>query len=106
MVETKRFKSRGPNRIPTLRFEGEDYFIDNRLHEFRTVTPPVGAIEFVHFSSSRGLRMLNECTGRGCRQCGRVLYFSGHRKESDVRCCDCGDRGQIRHGKKSAPSTR
>ncbi len=92
MVETNGCKSRGVRRLPTLRFEGDEYFIDNRLDDFRTVTPPIREIEFVRFGSAKGLRMLDECVWHDCDRCGRLMALSRHCTESQVRCCDCGGR--------------
>ena len=39
----------GPRRLPILYADGEHYFIDQRLRQFRTVTPPIKTIEFIAF---------------------------------------------------------
>ena len=82
----------GPRRLPTLQFENGEYFIDNRLDEFRTVTSPIRPIEFVRFESEKGLRMLDACVWQNCATCGRVMAVSRQSRESVTRCCDCGER--------------
>jgi len=41
-------------RLPTITYKGVEYFIDERLHEFRSNTRP---IEFVPFDSKKGRRI-------------------------------------------------
>ena len=83
--------------MPVLWFEGGDYFIDNRLDEFRTVTPPLRPIEFVRFESVKGLRMLNECMWYDCERCGRIMAVSRQSRETELRCCDRGGRVPVGH---------
>ena len=85
-----------PRRLPTLRFEDSEYFIDNRLDEFRTVTPPIRPIEFVRFESEKGLQMLDECVWQDCAKCGRMMAVSRQSRESETWCCRCGERVPIR----------
>jgi hypothetical protein len=33
-------------QLPKVRHHGKDYFVDNRLQEFRTVEPPLESIPF------------------------------------------------------------
>ena len=33
-------------QLPKVRYQGKDYFVDNRLREFRTVEPPLESISF------------------------------------------------------------
>ena len=42
-------------RLPIILWEGVEYFVDERLQEFRSNTRP---IEFVPFDSSKGRDML------------------------------------------------
>ena len=86
----------GPRRLPTLRFEDGEYFIDNRLDEFRTVTPPVRRIEFIRFESEKGLRMLKACVWRECTRCGRLVAVARRATKSATWCCDCGGRVPVR----------
>lgn len=82
----------GPRQLPTLRFGDGEYFIDNRLGEFRTVTPPIGHIESVRFDSEEGLRMLGDCVWLECAQCGRTMVVARQSTESVTWCCECGWR--------------
>ena len=45
-----------PRRLPTVTYDGKEYFIDRRLREFRTVKPP---LEFIPFQSSKGWQIIN-----------------------------------------------
>jgi DNA-directed RNA polymerase subunit RPC12/RpoP len=86
----------GPRRLPTLRFGNDEYFIDNRLREFRTVTPPIRPIEFVRFDSKEGLRMLGDCEWLECARCGRMNAIARQSTESEIWCCECRRRMLIR----------
>jgi len=90
-------EQKGPRRLPTLRFEDGEYFIDNRLNELRTVTPPVRPIEFVRFESEKGFRMLDECVWEECAKCGRMMAVPRQLTESATSCCDCGERMPLRN---------
>lgn len=85
--------------MPTVRYKGREYFIDNRLDEFRTVTPPIRPIEFVRFESEKGLRILDECVWQDCTRCGRMMAVAKHSTESTIRCCDCGERMPLHRGR-------
>jgi len=49
---------RMPRTLPTIRFQGDEYFVDERLGEFRTETPPIRLIEFIPFDSEKGRRIV------------------------------------------------
>jgi len=78
-----------PRRLPTLRFGNDEYFIDNRLREFRTVTPPIRRIESVRFDSKEGLRMLDDCVWLVCARCWRMNAIARRSTESEIWCCEC-----------------
>ena len=78
----------GPRRLPTVHIEGETYYFDLRLRQFRTATPPYGPIEFIEFESERGRRMLDECVMLECRRCGQPTVVS--RTPNDAKCLRCG----------------
>ncbi len=80
----------GPRQLPTVQQDGNEYFVDVRLRQFRTVTPPVGPIEFIDFDSPRGRRMLNECVMLECPGCRQAVVVSKYSSERDVECTKCG----------------
>lgn len=43
--------------LPRIRYGDCEYFVDERLREFRSVSYPPEAIEFVPFDSMKGRRM-------------------------------------------------
>lgn len=81
--------SEGVRRLATLRFEGDEYFIDNRLREFRTVTPPMRMIEFIRFESAKGRQMLACCGCLTCRHCGRTFAIDRRHASSETWCPGC-----------------
>ena len=46
-------------QLPKVRYQGKEYFVDNRLREFRTVDP---LLEFIPFDSELG-REIDACWG-------------------------------------------
>ena len=78
----------GPRRLPTVYVDGETYYIDLRLRQFRTAAPPFKPSEFIEFESERGRRMLDECVMLECPGCGQASVVS--RKPSDAECLRCG----------------
>ena len=89
---TNAHKQEGSRRLTTVRLEDGEYFIDNRLDEFRTVTPPIRPIEFIRFESTKGLRILDECVWQDCGRCGRMMAVARQSTESVTWCCDCGEQ--------------
>ena len=49
MRQTTQREPAGPRWLPIVRSDGDAYFVDNRLRQFRTVTPPLRHIEFIDF---------------------------------------------------------
>lgn len=83
---------REARQLPILRVDGEEYFIDQRLREFRTVTPPIRAIAFVSFDSERGQRLLTETVPVPCDICGAPQILPKIAIPPDVVCFDCAGR--------------
>ncbi len=81
-----------PYRLPIVCIDGERYFIDQRLREFRTVTPPTKAIEFIPFDSPRGRRLLEETVTIPCDVCGVPLLHARRSIPLERVCFDCADR--------------
>lgn len=79
-----------PRMLPTMRFNGEEYFVDAHLREFRTKTPPIRPIEFIRFDSEQGRQMLSECEVLTCRHCGQTAVVPQNGQEAAVVCTRCG----------------
>lgn len=88
MKNAKTREPAGPRRLPILRFGTQSYFIDSRLRQFRTATPPLRPIEFIDFESERGRRLLKECVVLECLRCGQTAVVS--QRLSDAECLRCG----------------
>ena len=83
-------ESVGVRRLPTLRFKGEQYFIDNRLREFRTATPPIRPVEFIGFEEPRGMLMLIEaCVWLRCSACNHRFAVARRSDEHETWCPEC-----------------
>ena len=89
-----------PKRLPTVRHDGKEYFVDWRLMEFRSVEPP---LEFIPFDSELGRKIdemptpaINRNPRNGeitvtCSNCGKLL-FEGAETEARhliIFCQDC-----------------
>jgi hypothetical protein len=79
----------GPRRLPIVCVGGNEYFVDQRLREFRTVTPPAGPIEFISFESECGRQLLRETVLIPCDLCGEPQLQPRRAIPSDVVCFDC-----------------
>lgn len=79
----------GGRRLPTLYFGGDAYFIDNRVREFRSVTPPIRRVEFIKFDEPRGRRMLEACVWLGCSECTHRFAVSRRSTEDETWCPEC-----------------
>jgi hypothetical protein len=82
----------GPRRLPIVFVGGNEYFVDQRLRQFRTVTPPVGPIEFISFESERGRQLLQETVAIPCDLCGAYQLQPRRAILSDILCFDCASR--------------
>ncbi len=65
--ETRR-TAQGVRRLPTVRLDGIDYFIDERLREFRAVR---NCDRRIGFNSQMGVNMTQRTAIVGCRACGQ-----------------------------------
>jgi hypothetical protein len=90
MNKTRKREELGPRRLPTVHLDGEEYFVDVRLGEFRTKTPPIRHIESIDFASARGQRLLKQCTILECQRCGQAKATVGPDSNSSDRCIRCG----------------
>ena len=79
-------------RLPILYIDGERYFIDQRLREFRTVTSPIKTIEFISFDSPRGRRFLEQTVTIPCDLCGAAQLQPSRDIPPDVLCFECAKR--------------
>jgi len=82
----------GAYRLPILCIDGERFFIDQRLREFRTVTQPIKMIEFISFDSQQGQRFLEQTVTVPCDLCGAPQLQPSRAIPSDVLCFDCAVR--------------
>ena len=46
-----------PRALPRVRYGNREYFVDERLREFRSVSYPPESIEFVPFDSPKGRKI-------------------------------------------------
>ena len=76
-------------RLPTLHFEEDEYFIDNRLREFRMVTPPIWMIDSISFDSTKGRQMLEHCVWLTCSECGRTFEVARRSTIDKTWCTQC-----------------
>ena len=79
----------GPRSLPRLVYKGDEYFIDNRLSQFRTVTPPIRGIEFIDFEGERGQRMLEQCGWLTCDMCRWTFAVSRRSTTDETSCPEC-----------------
>lgn len=86
-------ETRGPGRLPVVWWNGEAYFVDVRLREFRSRTGPSGGIKFVPFDSEQGAAMLGVFAVTTCRCCGGGV--AGPRFQARIRCPKCRARARI-----------
>ena len=85
----------GIRRLPTLQYAGREYFIDNRLREFRTATSLSWQVEFIGFDEPRGRQMLKACVWLQCGTCHRRFAVSRRSTESVTWCPECRRWGTI-----------
>jgi len=83
-----------PRRLPTTRYKGQEYFIDERLNEFRPVDRP---FDPVPFNSDKG-RKITESHRQDtriytvtCAHCGKFLYEGTKMdiKRMIIYCTEC-----------------
>jgi hypothetical protein len=49
-------------QLPRIIYKGKEYFIDERLNEFRSNAKPFELIEFVPFDSRKGKKIIRRIT--------------------------------------------
>ncbi len=96
MKRTREQEWSGPRRLPTVDRDGDEYFVDVCLRQFRTVTPPPRHVEFIDFKPGRGRRMLEDYLILECFWCGQTIVVSRRSSEKDVQCMQCGARLSLR----------
>ncbi len=92
-MKEKAIRYCGPRWLPRVRLYGVEYFVDERLREFRDVTNPHDAIGF---GSDRGRTMLREFFVVECRECGLEIGVSTDTCEHTVGCARCGHSFTVR----------
>ncbi len=58
-------------QLPKVRYQRKEYFVDNRLREFRTVDPP---LESVPFDSELGRKIDMAAVAAAIKQTRRCKY--------------------------------
>lgn len=86
-MKDKTLRYSGPRWLPRVRLHGVEYFVDERLREFRDVTDPHRAIGF---GSERGRMMLKEFFVVECQECGLEVGIAIDTREHTVECARCG----------------
>ena len=77
-----------PQRLPLLRLNNRDYFIDRNLREFRSLAIRSADGDSVPFDTPRGQLLWKECLIATCPQCGLERVEPRH--ASGVKCERCG----------------
>lgn len=81
-----------PHGLPVILHEGERYFVDTHLREFRSAVYPPEMIDVVGFDTERGCEMLAEVALRECSECRKILVEA--MEDESVLCPRCG--GELR----------
>ncbi|HBG27633.1 MAG: hypothetical protein A2Y10_15655 [Planctomycetes bacterium GWF2_41_51] len=85
MGETKTVKEAGPRVLPIVIYEGEQYFADLRLNEFR----PVRCFESIAFDSEEGQIMCRQTGVVICQSCRMSAIISSYNLQKPLRCMRC-----------------
>ena len=72
-----------------VRLDGVDYFVDERLREFREVARPWARTEF---GSAKGRQMLREFVVDECPECGLEIGITATPEKDPDKCRRCGVR--------------
>ena len=83
----ERRERRYPRRLPTVCFDGVEYFVDERLHEFREVHNPHQRVEF---DSEAGAAMVEAFYTIDCPHCGQELCVFWWTLKDSIVCTGCG----------------
>ena len=91
MENNRRYDLDSPRFLPSVHLRGVDYFVDERLRQFRQVTNPHNYIEF---DTEKGRQMLGEFFLLNCSVCGQELGVPFTPTDWIV-CIRCGERIEI-----------
>ena len=80
-------KIQGPRRLPVVCFGQIEYFVDERLREFRRVNNPYRRVVF---DSAKGIRMLRGFYVDVCRSCYQDVAIPRSSAAMRVMCPVCG----------------
>ena len=75
-----------PRRLPVFNWQGVDFFVDERLRQFRETKNPHN---FIDFDSEAGRKMLEDAVRVTCRPCRAETVVSRHTTEDSARCFWC-----------------
>jgi len=89
---TKKKFDEFPKRLPMVRLQNVEYFVDFRLREFRDVSNPSN---YIKFDTENGKRMCMECWRLECSQCGQIAVVPRDIKEHEIACIKCGGKISI-----------
>ena len=82
----------GARRLPILHREAVDYFVDNRLQEFRDVS--CACLTCIDFRSPAGRELLRVCVLVDCPNCGNIVVFPPGAGYGEATC-RCGERALV-----------
>jgi len=71
-----------------VHLNGQDYFVDADLREFRSPGNHVKPAEWVRFDSTKGQELWEQCLIATCSRCGTERVELRH--ASGVKCQKCG----------------
>lgn len=85
-MKEKTLRYCGPRWLPRVRLHGVEYFVDERIREFRDVTDFSNA---VRFRTDRGEVMLNEFFVTECPVCALEIGVPREACEDRIVCIRC-----------------
>ena len=85
MTEMETVKGVGPRVLPIVLYEGQQYFADLRLNEFR----PVRGFESIAFNSEDGQIMCRHTGVVICQSCRMSAIISSYNLQEPLRCMRC-----------------
>ncbi len=78
-----------PRSLPIILYEGQQYFTDLRLNEFRPVR---GLFSSIPFDSEQGKVMCRSTGVVTCISCGMSVIISKVYENNQLRCMQCFSR--------------
>ena len=75
-----------PKRLPMVRLQDVEYFVDFRLRQFREVTNPHN---YIDFDTEKGRQMCMGCWRLECSECGQTAVVPRDIKENEIKCIKC-----------------